>query len=429
MGVASRVGAAWAALRGRASEGAIVAGVDGLNDLTGSTFVNLLGGGVRGVSIGEADSMSIPAFLRGLEVMCGIFAAAPLVYYRKLDDGGKEPATDQPLYDMFCERPNDWQSPFLFKELLLGDLLLRRKFASYIHRDTLYRPIALTRLPYGIQPQYHWSKQDGMTLFYDAQLPDGSFERLTSNDLWFVPGFSRDGFIGIDRLKLLEDTIHGATETMRFAARFWGNNAQPSTILTTKAKVKQEEKDRIKSDWRTRFGGSNNAGGVAVLDQEMDAKFLAHDNKASQYVEVRTFTVVEIARILGVPPHIVFELSKATFSNIEQQSLELILYHMMPHFERVASAATHQFAEKGYFFAFNPDAYLMGDIISRYTAYGIAIDKGIFNPNEVRAKENENKRPGGEEYRVGSGSTIEGAPPPKPTDNRAPAPAPQEEEE
>lgn len=389
-----------------AIDATIVGAADGLNDVGGFTVLNLLGG-ANGMPIGEQAAMSTPAVLRALEVLTGLFAMTPLIYYRR-DGEDKVRVDDAPEAIMLRTRANDVQNAFLFKELLLGDLIMTGRFAGYIHRDPLYRAEKLTRVdPHGIAPASSWNKADGLEVFYDAQLPDGSRERLTRNDLWYVPGFSRDGMIGIDRLKILQDTFQAAAATSAFAARFWENNAQPSTILTAKGKVERDEKTRIKTDWQSRFSGPRNAGNVAVLDQEMDAKFLAHDNAKSQYVEVRGFYVVEIARAFGVPPHIVFELSRATFSNIEQQSLELILYSMMVHYERVAAAATHQFARPGHFYEFLPDALLKGDIKSRYEAYGIGIDKGFLNPNTVMRRENMNGRPGGDEYRMGSGSTLE----------------------
>ncbi len=408
-----------------APEPVIEAGADGLNDTGGFTVLNLLGAG-RGAPTGEQDAMSSPAVLRALEVLTALFAMAPLIYYRRQGEG-KIRVDDAPQAVMLRTRSNDVQNAFLFKELLLGDLIMTGRFGGYIHRDRLYRPEKLTRVdPHGIAPAQSWSKADGLEVFYDTQLPDGSRERLTRNDLWYIPGFSRNGLVGIDRLRILQDTFQAAAATSAFAARFWENNAQPSTILTAKAKMDAPVKAEIKRDWQTRFSGARNAGAVAVLDQEMDAKFLAHDNAKSQYIEVRAFYVVEIARAFGVPPHIVFELSRATFSNIEQQSLELILYSMLGHFERVAAAATHQFAEDGHFFEFMPDALLKGDIKSRYEAYGTAIDKGILNPNEVRRRENLNDREGGDEYRVGSGSQVEGQQPAEPIDHRPPAdPAPK----
>ncbi len=421
MRFADRFRAAWGAFLGQAEpEGAPSASAppDMLSDTGGATVINLLGNGARFGALGEKEAMGLPAVLRALEVLCGVFAMTPLIYYRRLPEGGKERAESSPLYHLFHERPNNIQSIFAFKEVLLGDILLKGRFGSFIHRDALIRPWALGRLEAaGLAPHTHWNREDGYELFVDASLPDGSRARLTRHDCWYVSGFSRDGLIGIDRLNVVGEALWADRATSQFAARFWNNNAQPSTILTGKGKIEPEDKARIKADWQRRFSGPANAGGVAVLDQEMDAKFLAHDNKASQYIETRVFHVLEVARAFGVPPHLLFELSRATFSNIEQQSLEFIIYCMMTHYERVSSAATHAFAEEGHFFEFLPDALLKGDIKSRYEAYGIAIDKGWMNPDQVRLRENMNKRRGGEKYRVGSGSTIEGEAP-------AAAPAP-----
>lgn len=429
MGFMERARAAVEAFRAPAAASAPMAGADGLNDVGGLTFLNLLGGNGSGAPMSERRAMSTPAVMRALEVLCGLFAMTPVHYYRSTD-AGKERVDDAPQAQIFLTSANAVQPAFLFKEVMLGDMLMRGRFGAYIHRDPLYRPHALSRLlPDGIAPVQHWDRADGLEMFYDAQLPDGSRERLTRNDLWFVPGFSRDGLVGVDRLKLLADTFESTTATSEFARRFWENNAQPSTILTTKSKVDQTEKVKIRADWQQRFSGPRNAGSVAVLDQEMDAKFLAHDNKASQFLETRSFSVVEVARAFGVPPHILFELSRATFSNIEQQSLELLLYSMLAHFERAAAHMTHQFATDGHYFEFMPEALLKGDIKSRYEAYAVAVDKGILNPNEVRRKENMNDREGGDEYRVGSGSQLEGASTEQEVDHRSPAPPPNEPEE
>lgn len=432
MGMMTRARAALAAWREPSAGVSASAGDDGMSDTGGMTVLNLLGGKGRGAPVGELRALSVPAALRALEVLCGLFAMTPVHYYRRTTEG-KARVDSAPQARMFSTSANAVQPAYLLKELMMGDLLMRGQFATYIHRDTLYRPSSLTRLvPDGLAPHTHWSKADGLELFVDAQLPDGSRERLTRNDIWYVPGFSRDGLVGLDRLKILADTFEAAASMNEFAARFWDNNAQPSTVLTTKAKVDQTEKVKIRTDWAQRFAGPRNAGAVAVLDQEMKAEFLSHDNKASQFIETRTFTVVEVARAFGVPPHILFELSRATFSNIEQQSLEIVLYTMLQHFERAAAHMTHAFADEGHFFEFNPDALLKGDIKSRYEAYSIAVDKGLLNSNEIRRMENRNDREGGDQYRMGSGSTLEGQQQPKPSkpvDHRTPPPPKPAEED
>lgn len=408
-----------------------IAGTDGMNDVFGSTFGALSGNGPAGaLNMNERAAMSLPAVMRALEILTGVFAMTPLVYYRK-DATGKHRVEGTSLGDLFRVRPNGVQNAFVFKEAMLGDMLLAGGSFSYVHRDAAFQVSALSRLDPGVGVNRQWDKTDGPELFYDAQLPDGKRERLTRADCWHVPGFTRDGLVGLNRIQLLRDALAGAVATSEFAAKFWENNAQPTTVLSAKAKIEQADKDKIKAGWKRMFGGARNAGEVAVVDQELTPHFHTHDNKAAQYLETRAFHVVEVARAFGVPPHLLFELSRATFSNIEQQQLEFVIFSMMTHYERVAAAATHYFAEPGHFYEFMPDALLKGDIKSRYEAYGTAIDKGILNPNEVRRRENENDRPGGDEYRVGSGSTIEGQEPAKPAppaDHRPPAPTPSEED-
>lgn len=360
-----------------------------LTDPNSDTFWIMTGGkpGSR-VSVNERTAMALPAVLHALEILTGVFAMTPMLYYRR-EGGGKTRAENSPLFTLFHDRPNDTQSIFLFKEVLLGDMLMAGGFANFVHRDGMFRPKSLSRIdPRMVHPAQHWSRQDGLELFYDARLPDGSSGRFTRTDIWHVPGFSRDGLLGVNRVKLLDDMLASAVAAGEYARHFWENNAQPATLLKAKGKVNPEDKAKIKFDWKRMFGGPRKAGDVAVLDQEMDAKVLGSTNRDSQFVEVRAFNVVEVARAFGVPPHLLYELSRATFSNIEHQSLEFIMYSMMPHYERVASAATHYFAEPGHFFEFMPDALLKGDVKTRWEAYKVAREIGVLNADQIAHREN-----------------------------------------
>lgn len=360
-----------------------------LTDPDSATFWSLSGtsGGSR-VSVNERTAMSLPAVLHAMEILTGVFAMTPMIYYRREADG-KVRAENSPLFALFHDRPNDAQPIFLFKEVILGDMLMAGSFANFVHRDGMFRPKALSRLdPRMVNPAKFWDRQDGLELFYDCQLPDGSSGRFSRTDIWHVPGFSRDGLLGVNRVRLLDDMLGSAVAAGEYARHFWENNAQPATLLKTKGKVAPEDKAKIKFDWKRMFGGARKAGEVAVLDQEMEAEVLGATNRDSQFVEVRAFNVVEVARAFGVPPHLLYELSRATFSNIEQQSLEFIMYSMMPHYERVASAATHYFAEPGHFFEFLPDALLKGDVKTRWEAYKAARETGAMNADEIRRREN-----------------------------------------
>lgn len=400
-------------------------------DPDSSTFWAITGRSGSRVAINEQSALGLPAVLRALEVLTGVFAMTPMIYYRRSGDG-KERVETSPLFTLFHDRPNEIQSSFLFKEVMLGDMLLAGGCASFVHRDAMFQPKALSRLnPIAVQPAQHWDRNAGLELFYDAQLPDGSRGRFSRTDIWHVPGFSRDGLFGVNRVKLLDDMFGAAVAAGSYARHFWENNAQPATIITAKGKMDPEAKAKYKLDWKAMFGGARKAGDVAVLDQEMEAKTLGASNRDSQFVEVRAFNVVEVARAFGVPPHLLYELTRATFSNIEQQSLEFILYCMMPHYERIAAAATHYFAESGHFFEFLPDALLKGDVKTRWEAYKAARETGVLSADEIRARENMNAiggAAGSERWRPAN-MAISGEPFAAPQSAReSETPEPQEED-
>lgn len=355
-----------------------------------------------GIRVSEREAMTLPAVLQAVRVLSGVFAMTPLHYYTPTDQG-RERAKDDPLYRLFHRRPNGTQSAFAFKELLLSDILLAGNFYAYVSRDLMQRPIALTRLnPLTVVVSHAFDRNRGETLFYDATLPDGTHERFSARDVWHVAGMTRNGLYGLNPVDYLRDAFGSAIATGEYASRFWANDAKPAVVLSTKERVKQEDKRAIRQDWENLHGGVVNAHGTAILDQDLKPLFLSHDNEKSQFVDTRIFQTVEVARALGVPPHLLFELSRSTNNNIEHQSLEFVTYHLGPHYERVASAATRDFAEGEGYFEFLTDALVRGDIKTRWEAYKAQRDTGVVNADEIRDRENMNRiggRAGEERWR------------------------------
>lgn len=370
-----------------------------------------------GVMVSEQTTLSLPAVMQALRILSGVFAMTPLGYYRRTADG-RERAEDDGLWALLHDRPNRMQSAFAFKEMMLADILLTGNFYAYVSRDSRMQPVALTRLkPGNVTVAEYFDRAEGMELFYDATLPDKSRERFPARDIWHIAGPSRDGEVGLNPLAYMRDALGGAIATGDYTSRYWANNARPPIQLHTEQKMDAEAKARLRSDWRQRFAGLD-GDAVAVLDQGLKADFLTFDHQQSQLLETRQFQVMEVARAFGVPPHLLFDLSRATFSNIEHQSLEFITFHMGPHYERVASAAARQFAAPGHYFEFLTDALVKGDIKTRWEAYRIQRETGVLSADEIRERENQNKIGGlaGNERWRPSNMTISGTPvePPAP---------------
>lgn len=366
-----------------------------------------------GVRVNEQNALSIPATLQALRILTGVFAMTPLHHYQKTDEGRVD-IGDVPEAKLFSAGPNSHQTPFGFLELLLADTLLAGDFFAYVSRLRNGKVNALTRLkPGSTSIASHFDRQDGTTLFFDATLPDGSRERFPARDIFHVPGFSRNGINGLNPIQFAKDALGGSIATSDHANKFWSEGGRPSTVLSTEQKVGPADKARIKADWQRLYSGSR-GDAVAVLDQDLTAAFLTHDMKSSQFLETRQFQVVDLARIWGVPPHLIFDLSKATFGNIEQQSLEFVIYHLGPHYARVAQAATKAFAQDGFYFEHVTDALVKGDLKSRMEAYWLQRQMGMVNGNELRAYENKRHIAGeaGKEYWRPANMMVAGETPP-----------------
>ena len=395
---------------------------------------NMAIGGTKsraGVRVDEKATLSLPATMQALRILAGVFAMTPRHFYARKADG-RDHLSDHPLQRLIHDAPNSFQTAFEFFELSMQDMMLTGNFFAYVSRDMAGQPVALTRLRSLVKVAEYFDRREGYTLFYDATLPDGTNGRFPAREILHVRGFSRDGLQGVSPMTYMRDAIGGAIATADHAARYFGEGAKPEIVLTSKQKISPEARRAIKSDWTSTYAGPT-GDKVAVLDQELTPEFLSHDNQESQFVETREFQVVELARIWGVPPHLIFDLSKATFSNIEQQSLEFVIYHLGPHYERFAQALTRAFAPDGHYFEHLTDALVKGDLKTRMEAYWLQRQMGMVSANELRQRDNQNPIPGaaGSEYWRPANMALAGTPPAAPAMppiGRQPEPAAQSEE-
>ena len=338
------------------------------------------------VRVDEASVIGLPATIQALRILCGVFAMAPLIYYRRSGEE-RQRATDEPLYRLLHDAPNSHQSAFAFRELMMGDLLLAGEFNAYVSRDNRGQPVALTRLKVGqCVPAVYFSPAEGETLFYDATLPDGTQARFAGRDILRVVGFTRDGIKGLSPLRYAREAFGGIVATDKHAQSFWGNGGALHTALKVKGRVSPEVKQMMRRDYIATQG--DDGAGVSVFDQDMTAELLTADKQKQQFIETRQFNITDLARIWGVPPHLIFDLSRSTNNNIEQQSLEFVQYHMGPHFARVEKSITQQFAAENYFFEHLTDSLVRGDIKSRMEAYWLQRQMGMVNANDLRARDN-----------------------------------------
>ena len=393
----------------------IFRGRDAPTDRTsGSAYSFFMGGSTSGKRVNERTAMQMTAVYSCVRILSEAVAGLPLQFYRYTADGGKEKAVDHPLYFLLHDEPNPEMTSFVFRETLMTHLLLWGNAYSQIIRNARGEIIAL----YPLMPDRMTVNRDGDGQLYyeyymnteDAHTMKGTTVRLQPHDVLHIPGLGFDGLVGYSPIAMAKNAIGMAIACEEYGAKFFANGAAPSGVLEHPGTIK--DPSRVRESWQATFGGSANANKVAVLEEGMKYTPISISPNEAQFLETRKFQIDEIARIFRVPPHMVGDLEKSSFSNIEQQSLEFVKYTLDPWVARweqaMVRALLTQEEKKTYFFKFNVDGLLRGDYQSRMNGYATARQNGWMSANDIRELENLDRIPeeaGGDLYLINGNMT------------------------
>lgn len=345
---------------------------------------------VSGMRVSADSAMRLAAVYACVRILSETMASLPLVVYRARADGGKDRVTDHWLYRLLGKRPNRYQNPFEWREMLQGHLALRgNAFCQIlangrgeitelipIHPDRV-RMELLTEGDY----RYRIQNQAG----HELVLPRG--------EVWHLRGLSSDGLLGLSPIELSRESLGMALAAQDYGARFFNNDAKPTGgWIEFPGNFKDAEAKRVfRESYQAAQSGANR-GKVLVLENGMKFHEVGVTNKDAQFLELRKFQITDIARLFRVPPHMIADLDRATFSNIEQQSLEFVMHTMTPWAERWEASIEADLMLDGDELEIEFDfANLMrGDAASRSAYYQSGIQNGWLTRNEARIAENLN---------------------------------------
>lgn len=379
------------------------------NSTVGSRYAFYMGGSSSGKSVTERSAMQMTAVYACVRILSEAIAGLPLHLYRYKDDGSKEKAIGHPLYLLLHDEPNPEMSSFVFRETLMTHLLLWGNAYAQIIRNGKGEVVAL----YPLMPnKMTVSRDENGQLYYTYQksqdeLPKDDVYTVTLHpaDVLHIPGLGFDGLVGYSPIAMAKNAIGLAIATEEYGAKFFANGATPGGILEYPGVVK--DPDMVRESWNKGFSGSQNAGKVAILEEGMKYTPISIAPEQAQFLETRKFQINEIARIFRVPPHMVGDLEKSSFSNIEQQSLEFVKYTLDPwvvRWEQSIQRALLTADEKTRFFVkFNLEGLLRGDYQSRMNGYATARQNGWMSANDIRELENLDRIPaelGGDLYLI-----------------------------
>lgn len=380
----------------------------------GSGYSFFLGGTSSGKLVNERSAMQMTAVYSCVRILAEAVAGLPFHVYRYKEDGGKEKALEHPPYRILHDEPNPEMTSFIFRETLMTHLLLWGNAYAQVIRNGKGEILAL----YPLMPNRMSVERDAAGQLYytytrygdEAQQHKAITVRLKPTDVLHIPGLGFDGLVGYSPIAMAKNAIGLAMATEEYGAAFFANGASPGGVLEHPGVIKDPV--RVKESWNAAYQGSANAHRIAVLEEGMKYQPIGISPEQAQFLETRKFQINEIARIFRVPPHMVGDLEKSSFSNIEQQSLEFVKYTLDPWVTRWEQAVNRALLlpnEKPLLFAkLNVDGLLRGDYASRMSGYATARQNGWMSANDIRELENLDRIPsdeGGDLYLINGAMT------------------------
>ncbi|MEA4824072.1 MAG: phage portal protein [Clostridiaceae bacterium] len=369
-------------------------------NLGSSSF--LLGGSSSGKVVNERTAMQMTAVYSCVRILAEAIASLPLFVYKYGSDGSKDKYIDHPLWRVLHDEPNPEMTSFVFRETMMNHLLLTGNAYAQIIRNARGDVVALYPLmpdrmtvdrdSYGrLYYRYRKSSDDAPEIGKAKQ----SDVILAPSDVLHVLGLGFDGLVGYSPIAMAKNAVGLAIAAEEYGAKFFANGAAPSGVLEHPGTIKDPE--RIRQSWQSTFGGSANSNKIAVLEEGLKYTPIAISPEQAQFLETRKFQINEIARIFRVPPHMLADLEKSSFSNIEQQSLEFVKYTLDPWVIRWEQAMNKSLLleseKRDVFTKFNVDGLLRGDYASRMTGYATARQNGWMSANDIRQLENLDRIP------------------------------------
>ena len=375
----------------------------------------LFGRTTSGKPVNERTAMQTTAVYACVRILAEAVASLPLHVYEYQDDGGKKLVHDHPLYYLLHDEPNPEMTSFVFRETLMSHLLIWGNAYAQIIRDGAGRVLGLYPL---LPDKMEVQRDDRGNIYYvysrnsdeNPMFKEYGNIKLKAEDVLHIPGLGFDGLIGYSPIAMAKNAVGMTLACEEYGASFFANGANPGGVLEHPGVLKDPSK--VRESWNSVYRGVNNAHKIAVLEEGMKYQQIGIPPEEAQFLETRKFQINEIARLYRIPPHMVGDLDKSSFSNIEQQSLEFVKYTLDPWVIRWEQSLQRSLllpGEKGkYFIKLNVDGLLRGDYQSRMNGYAVGRQNGWFSANDIREMENMNRIPdeeGGNLYLVNGAMT------------------------
>lgn len=378
----------WSAITHRETRASLAQPTQWLLDIFGARAT------ASGVSVTHEQALGVAAVYRAVALLSETIAQVPLKVFRQLPNGeGRVEDPEHRLYPVLHDQANAEMTAFEFREALQQDLCLRGNAFAEIQRDASGRVVALW--PLRAQQMQLFRSDETRRIRYLYQVPNGTqiaWEHdPTRPPILHIRAFSRDGIVGRSVIEVAREALGLALATQEHGARLFSNGATPGGVIEGPHMMEPDQHKRLAQSWNAAHRGLAQAHKVAILEHGFAFKPVGMPNTDAQFIEQRRFQVAEVARLFGVPPHMLGDLERATFSNIEHQSLEFVTHTMLPWARRWEQALRRDLLPRGVHRArFSFTGLLRGDFKTRQDGYAIGRQWGWWSVNDILRMEDRN---------------------------------------
>lgn len=344
-----------------------------------------------------SDALTLPAVWRGINALANPVAMLPIFVYTETDVG-REKNRNHALWKLLRFKPNPIEGAFQLRWKIVAHCILRGNFYAQVIRNGRGEVLELYALNPDCVYPYWEDSSDYESLRYKVSLPGGKTLVLTPFEVLHIRGAAVDGVQGVSPIDLMMRTVDSAIAQEEHTGSFFGRGVKSTGVLTHPNKLTKEAYERLKDSFDKTYAGTQNAYRTILLEEGMQWTQISATNEQSQLIESQKFKVVDFARIIGVPPSKLYDLTQANFSTLEQSDTSFIKDSVQPWTTNIEHAFTTQLLPQREWdrttIAFLLDGYMRGTTIERYTTYATAKTNGIMSTNEIRALENMNPIPG-----------------------------------
>lgn len=351
----------------------------------------------------EGAALAVTAVYNAVWLLSSAVAMVPWEVFRRLDNGGKRTDRAHYLWTVLHDAPNGWMTSVEYRRLMMVHLLLRGNHYARIIPGAATPVREL--IPYN-PDQVQVFFEDHRLAYYKVQRgnPDGTDRIVLPEEMFHVRGLATNPYVGVTPITLHAQTIGLARAQTRYEQQFYRNSVRPSGVVSFKGQINPQDREKVRDDIQRQFGGLDHAHGVVVADNEASFKPITMTQQDAQFIESRGFTIADIARMFNVAPHLLKDLSNASYNNVEEMGREFGVYTIMPWVRTIEAAAGRSLmtetSRATHFTEMNLDGLLRADVQKRAEFYKSLFGTAGVSANEIRAKENLNPIEGGDQHFV-----------------------------